>query len=118
MTGLEREKIDAEHRDLIKDIARFKAILENPAMVLKIVRDETKEIQERYGDERRTEVIEEEGEISVEDLIADAMLQPTITITGDVFGANVLLATAETVLWKIRNKLFGVSVMRPGKVEL
>ena len=82
LTGLEREKIDAEYRDLIKDIARFKAILENPAMVLKIIRDETKEIQEKYGDERRTEIIEEEGEIGIEDLIADEDMVVTISHRG------------------------------------
>ena len=61
LTGLEREKIDAEYRDLIKDIERYKAILESPSMVLQIIRDETKEIKDKYGDERRTEILDEEG---------------------------------------------------------
>ncbi|MBW1912095.1 MAG: DNA gyrase subunit A [Deltaproteobacteria bacterium] len=82
LTGLEREKIDAEYRELIKDIGRFKSILENPAMVLRIVKDEMSEIKERYGDERRTEILEEEGEIELEDLIAEEDMVVTISHRG------------------------------------
>ena len=82
LTGLEREKIDAEYMELIKDIARFKAILESPAMVLQIIKDEMKEIKEKYGDERRTEILEEEVELELEDLIADEEMVVTISHTG------------------------------------
>jgi DNA gyrase subunit A len=82
LTGLEREKIDAEYMELIKDIARFRAILESPAMVLQIIKDEMKEIKEKYGDERRTEILEEEVELELEDLIADEEMVVTISHTG------------------------------------
>ena len=82
LTGLEREKIDAEYGELIKDIERYRTILETPAMVLRIIRDEMKEVKERYGDERRTELIEEQGEIGLEDLIADEDMVVTISHGG------------------------------------
>jgi len=82
LTGLEREKINAEYQDLIKSIARFKAILESDAMVLQIIKDETEEIRERYGDERRTEILEDAGEIDVEDLIADEDMVVTMSHQG------------------------------------
>jgi DNA gyrase subunit A len=82
LTGLEREKIDAEYMELMKDITRFKAILESPAMVLQLIKDEMKEIKEKYGDERRTEILEEEGELVLEDLIADEEMVVTISHTG------------------------------------
>ncbi|RLC24877.1 MAG: DNA gyrase subunit A, partial [Deltaproteobacteria bacterium] len=82
LTGLEREKINAEYEDLIKNIARFKAILENPAMVLQIIKEETRQIQEKYGDERRTEILEDEGEINLEDLIAQEEMVVTISHHG------------------------------------
>jgi DNA gyrase subunit A len=82
LTGLEREKIDAEYMELMKDISRFKAILESPAMVLQLIKDEMKEIKEKYGDERRTEILEEEGEFVLEDLIADEEMVVTISHTG------------------------------------
>jgi DNA gyrase subunit A len=71
LTGLEREKIDSEYKDLIKDISRYKAIIESPAMVSQLIRDEMKDISSRYGDNRRTEILQEIGEIGIEDLIAD-----------------------------------------------
>jgi DNA gyrase subunit A len=82
LTGLEREKIEAEYMELTKDIVRFKAILESPAMVLQIIKDEMKEIKEKYGDERRTEILEEEVELELEDLIADEEMVVTISHTG------------------------------------
>lgn len=82
LTGLEREKLDAEYQDLIKNIERFKAILESPTMVLQIIKDEVKEIRERYGDERRTEILEETGEIDFEDLIAEEDMVVTFSHQG------------------------------------
>ena len=82
LTGLEREKIEEEHRNLIKDIAGYKAILESPQMVLQIISDEMKDIKERYGDERMTEVLEEEEELGLEDLIADEDMVVTISHRG------------------------------------
>lgn len=82
LTGLERNKIDEEYRNLIKDINRFKSILESPRMVLQLIREEMKEIKEKYGDERMTEVLEEEEELGIEDLIADEEMVVTISHRG------------------------------------
>jgi DNA gyrase subunit A len=82
LTGLEREKIASEYQDLIKSIARYKAILESPGLVLQIIKDELKEIRERHGDERRTEILHESGDIDVEDLIAEEDMVVTISHEG------------------------------------
>ncbi len=82
LTGLEREKINSEYQDLIKNIARFKAILESPTMVLQIIKDETKEIRDKYGDDRRTEILEDEGDIDLEDLIAEEDMVVTMSHDG------------------------------------
>ena len=82
LTGLEREKIDEEYRNLIKDIERFKLILESPPMVLQLIRDEMKEIKEKYGDERMTEVLDQDEELDIEDLIADEDMAVTISHKG------------------------------------
>ena len=82
LTGLEREKIDAEYQDLIKSISRFKAILESNALVLQIIKEEATEIKEKYGDERRTEILEETGELDLEDLIAEEDMVVTLSHQG------------------------------------
>ncbi|MGD2126354.1 MAG: DNA gyrase subunit A [Desulfobacteraceae bacterium] len=82
LTGLEREKINSEYQDLIKSIARFKTILESPAMVLQIIKEEMQEIKEKFGDERRTEILAEAGDIDVEDLIAEEDMVVTISHDG------------------------------------
>ena len=82
LTGLEREKINAEYEDLIKNIARFKAILDSPAMVLQIIKDETTDIRQRHGDERRTEILQDVADIDVEDLIAEEDMVVTISHDG------------------------------------
>jgi DNA gyrase subunit A len=95
LTGLEREKINAEYQDLIKSIAQFKAILESQAMVLQIIRDETREIREKYGDERRTEILQEEGDIDLEDLIADEDMVVTISHEGYIKRSPISLYRAQ-----------------------
>jgi DNA gyrase subunit A len=82
LTGLEREKINAEYQDLIKDIARFKSILESPQMVLEIIKEETRQIRDRHGDERRTEILQDVGDINLEDLIAEEDMVVTISHAG------------------------------------
>ncbi len=82
LTGLEREKINSEYQDLIKAIERFRAILENPAMVLQIIKDELTQVQKEHGDQRRTEILEEEGQIDIEDLIAEEDMVVTISHRG------------------------------------
>ncbi len=82
LTGLEREKIHAEYQELLKNISKYKAILANPAMVLQIIKDEMKQIRESFGDERRTEILHEAGQIDVEDLIAEEDMVVTISHEG------------------------------------
>ncbi|MDP6178816.1 MAG: DNA gyrase subunit A [Desulfatiglandales bacterium] len=82
LTGLEREKINSEYEDLIKSISRFKALLESPALILQTIKDELKEIKESYEDERRTEILQETGDIDQEDLIAEEDMVVTISHTG------------------------------------
>ena len=82
LTGLEREKIHSEYEALQKDITYYKAILATPSMVLDIIKEELKEIKEAYGDDRRTELIEDAEEIDMEDLIAEEDMVVTISHTG------------------------------------
>jgi DNA gyrase subunit A len=82
LTGLEREKINSELTALKKDIAHFRAILDSQKMVMDIIKDETKKIQKEYSDERRTEILEEVGDIDLEDLIAEEDMVVTISHKG------------------------------------
>jgi DNA gyrase subunit A len=82
LTGLERDKIIEEHRKVLMDIARFKEILASERLVLQIIKDELAEIQERYGDRRLTEIVEETREISMEDMIAEEDMAVTISKRG------------------------------------
>ena len=69
LQGLEKEKIDAEYAELQKKIAYYKTILADEKLLLGVIRDEISAIREKYGDERRTKLIQNPGEIDVEDLI-------------------------------------------------
>ncbi len=82
LTGLERDKIEGEYKGLMEDIARFHAILANPSMVLDLIKGEIRDIQKKYGDARRTEVVEEAKEIDPEDLIAEEDMVVTISHKG------------------------------------
>jgi len=79
LTALEREKIDEEYLDLIKKIAFYKAILESEKKVLDIIKQEIAGLKEKFGDPRRTEILSEAEELSVEDLIADEDVVITIS---------------------------------------
>jgi DNA gyrase subunit A len=82
LTGLEREKIIADYKDTLKEIERLKTILENNALVLQIIKDELKEIQQQYADERKTEITAEMKEITLEDLITDEETVVTLSHQG------------------------------------
>lgn len=84
LTGLEREKIEAEYAELLKKIAEFKAILADEQLVLAIISDELKEIKEKFGDERRSEITFGGDSIEDEDLIPQEDVIITITHTGYV----------------------------------
>ncbi|HKG03400.1 MAG TPA: DNA gyrase subunit A [Conexibacter sp.] len=91
LTALEVDKIRQEHADILERIAELRAILGDEARVMAIVRDELQEISDAYGDERRTQISFAEGEIDIEDLIADQ--QMVITITNSGYIKSLPLAT-------------------------
>jgi len=82
LTGLEREKIEAEYQELLQKIAEYREILASEALVLQIISDELQEIRERYSDDRRTAIIVGEESILDEDLIPQEEVVITITHTG------------------------------------
>ncbi|MCX6835586.1 MAG: DNA gyrase subunit A, partial [candidate division Zixibacteria bacterium] len=84
LTGLERQKIEDEYLDLIKRIAEYKAILESKALRMQIIKDETRELEKNYGDDRRTEIQDAAEELTVEDLIAEEEMVITISHLGYV----------------------------------
>ena len=82
LSGLQREKIEEEYNELMKQIERFRAILASEKLVCEIVRDELLEIKNKYGDERRTQIIAAEGEIDTEDLIKEETTVVALTHFG------------------------------------
>ena len=82
LTNLEREKIDEEYKELIKLIARLREILGNERLLLNLIIEELREIRDRYGDDRRTQIIEEAQEIDLEDLIVEEDMVVTISHSG------------------------------------
>ena len=82
LTGLEIEKVEEEYRELIKAIARHKEILASDQLVLEIVRNELLEVKTEYNDERRTEIVDDEGEITIEDMIVEEDMVVTISHRG------------------------------------
>ena len=82
LTGLERQKIVSELAELRKTTERLRGILESESLLMEIVVKELRDIQETYGDDRRTEIIDEEEEFRVEDLIAEEDVAITVSNTG------------------------------------
>ncbi len=82
LTGLERDKIQQDYKNIIKNIARFKEILASEKQVLNIIKDELSGIQEKFGDQRYTEIIEETKEITIEDMIVEEDMVVTISKQG------------------------------------
>jgi len=82
LTGLERDKVKQEHVDLLKDIARYQEILASERIVLGLIKEELKLIQQTYGDARRTQIVAETKEIRMEDLIAEEDMAVTVTNDG------------------------------------
>ena len=79
LSGLQREKLEEEYAELMKLIAHLKEILANEKLVYDIIKEETLEIKEKYGDDRLTKIVAAEGEIEVEDLIKEE--QTVISLT-------------------------------------
>ena len=79
LSGLQREKIDEEYRQLMELIAHLREILNSEQLVLNIIKEELTEINEKFGDERKTKIVAAEGEIDIEDLIKEE--QTVIALT-------------------------------------
>jgi len=82
LTGLEVEKVVAEYREIIKVIAHLKGILESRNQRMEIIKAELLEVQEQYGDERRTEIIPVDSNFTMEDMIAEEEVVLTVTHQG------------------------------------
>ncbi len=82
LVGLEREKIEAEYRDLIQLIEKLKAIIASPELQMKIIGDELTEIRKKYGDGRRTEIVYDTKDFTIEDMIAEEDVVVTISHGG------------------------------------
>jgi DNA gyrase subunit A len=84
LTGLEREKLATEYGSLSDLIGEFEAILASKELLDEVIVKELDEIRERFGDARRTEIVEAEGDISIEDLVPDEEVVVTISHAGYV----------------------------------
>jgi len=82
LTGLERDKIEAEYLDLIKKIEFYKSLLASEKKILQVIKDEILAIKKKYGDERRTQIAAEVTELNIEDFIAEEDVVITISHTG------------------------------------
>src|SRR6201986_942415 len=79
LTGLERDKIKAEYAEFMKQIEYLKSILEDEVLRMQIIKDELLEIKEKYGDERKTEMVHSSAEMNTEDFIEDEDVVITIS---------------------------------------
>ncbi len=95
LTALERDKIVAEHKEVLALIKRLKAILASDALVLDIVISELEDVNKRFANARRTEILPEEAEISVEDLIVEEDVVVTVTRTGYIKRSAVSIYRAQ-----------------------
>jgi DNA gyrase subunit A len=84
LTRLEREKLEGEHKELQATIRRLKALLKDPKKIRGVIKDELKEIREKYADERRTELRADEGTIDLEDLVTVQDVVITVSRAGYV----------------------------------
>ena len=95
LTGLEREKIEGEYREVLQSIENFKAILADENKILAIIKDELTEVKKKYGDERRTSIqIGDDSDFNQEDLIAEEDV--VITLTHNNYIKRIPLATYRT----------------------
>ena len=82
LTGLEQDKIRAEHAELMKKIAEYEELLSSRDNILKLIKVELNEDKEKYGDERKTQIVPEEGEVTIEDLTPNTQMAVFITRQG------------------------------------
>ncbi|HYS43867.1 MAG TPA: DNA gyrase subunit A, partial [Geobacteraceae bacterium] len=95
LTGLERDKIIQEYEEILRIIARLKEILGSEAEILKIIKGELIEVKEKFGDPRRTEIIGQTAEITLEDTIVEEDMVVTISHTGYIKRSAVSLYRAQ-----------------------
>jgi DNA gyrase subunit A len=95
LTGLERDKIMEEHRETVELIAKLRAILADEKEIYKIIVEELKQIKEKYGDDRRTQIVDRTDEISIEDTIVDEDMAVTISHEGYIKRNPVTLYRAQ-----------------------
>ncbi len=84
LTGLERDKVKEEHAGLLARIKELRELLGDEGSILALIKGELAEIKRLYNDDRRTDIVPDEGEIDLEDLIAEEQMAITITKTGYV----------------------------------
>jgi DNA gyrase subunit A len=89
LVGLERQKIEDEYTALLESIKDLKDLLASEARILSVVRDETADVKKRLGDARKTPVEALEGELSIEDIIADTEVVVTVTVGGYIKRVSV-----------------------------
>ncbi|MED6340559.1 MAG: DNA gyrase subunit A [SAR324 cluster bacterium] len=89
LTGMEQEKIRSEHEEVGKAIADYKDILDKDERVIDIIRNESIEIRDKYGDERRTEIIEGDSSILIEELINEEDMVVTLSREGYIKRSSV-----------------------------
>ena len=82
LTGLEQEKIINEYKEILKKIKEFSDILADPDKLLQVIRDELAEVRDAFGDERRTEIVQDHSDLSVEDLIPSEEVVVTLSHGG------------------------------------
>jgi len=95
LTGLERDKILGEYQEILKYIARLKEILASETEILNIIVGELRELKEKFGDDRRTEIVSQTAEISLEDTIVEEDMVVTISHTGYIKRSAVSLYRAQ-----------------------
>src|SRR5574342_667153 len=95
LTQLERNKLIEEYKEVLKQIERLKSILGSDALVRSIVKDELIEVREAYKDGRRTQIVKEEAEITLEDMIANEEVVVTISHAGYIKRNPVTLYRAQ-----------------------
>ncbi len=95
LTQLERDKLVEEYREVLKTIEYLRSVLGSEALVRKIIRDELVEIKDKYQDDRRTKIVKEEAELTLEDLIAEEEVVVTISHAGYIKRNAVTLYRAQ-----------------------
>src|ERR1044071_2458882 len=95
LTGLERQKLVDEYKEVIQRIAELQEILSNDTVLRNLIVGELREVQREYGEERRTEIIEAGAELTLEDLIADEDMAITVTHSGYIKRTPVSIYRAQ-----------------------